>query len=80
MTRSGNIFERYSMLENRSFQLPSPESLEYDGEEEEEESSDEDEIQYCDCIAVTLSKSLPGTPGKKGFFLKYFFFKSFLQG
>ncbi|PAV60054.1 hypothetical protein WR25_19540 [Diploscapter pachys] len=40
-----------------------PTSLDYG--DDETESSD-DEIQYCDCIAVALQKSLPGVPGKKG--------------
>ncbi|PAV76031.1 hypothetical protein WR25_02847 [Diploscapter pachys] len=40
-----------------------PTSLDYG--DDETESSD-DEIQYCDCIAVALKKSLPGVPGKKG--------------
>ncbi|GMT14733.1 hypothetical protein PFISCL1PPCAC_6030 [Pristionchus fissidentatus] len=31
-----------------------------------DEYSTDDDMLYCDCIAVALSKSLPGTPGKKG--------------
>ncbi|CAD6195581.1 unnamed protein product [Caenorhabditis auriculariae] len=47
-------------------EMQSPTSIDYGEYGDDSDDEDADEIQYCDCIAVALQQSLPGTPGKKG--------------